>query len=88
MLCCRDNRVAVFCIYLCRKFLESSHSPLHGKRNGNYRHGIRSTEMRLTIRGCECSVLNRDGRWYVPLPQVLHTHPGDHRHDEDDHAGR
>jgi beta-glucosidase len=44
--------------------------------------------LQLAVRVCQCGVLNRDGRWYPPLPQVLRAHSAYHRNDKDNHARR
>ena len=39
-------------------------------------------DLGLPVRICQGGILNRNGRWRVPLPQVEHTHSGNHCHDE------
>ena len=47
-----------------------------------------SGDLGLPIRICQGGILNRNGRWRVPLPQVEHTHSGNHCHNEDNHTRR
>ena len=56
--------------------------------SANDQSGHSSGDLGLPVRICQGGILNRDGRWRSPLPQVEHTHSGNHCHDEDKHTRR